>query len=333
VTGVTWRPDYTPTLARRELEIIETGLHCNAVRIRARDTGRLAAAAGLALRQGLEVWFCPELWDKSPDATLRHLVPAAAAAEELRAKWPGQLVFCVGNELTLFMRGIVEGRTRSRRIPAIRDAIRSGADHQLLNAYLARASAAVRAEFHGPVSYASLPFERVDWDMFDIIGVNHYWTEPVKDRYLQTLEPLLGSGKPVVVTELGFCTCTGADQFGSVPPENIDPVSYVLHMLPLTGRFVRPRVKAVQERDEDLQAASLLRQLELLDSAGVDGAFVYTFTAPLMLYGDDPEHDLDANSYSLVKPFSGGRRGTTHPDMAWEPKKSFTAVAGYYATQ
>ena len=31
--GVTWRPDYSPALARRELEIISTGLHCNAVRI------------------------------------------------------------------------------------------------------------------------------------------------------------------------------------------------------------------------------------------------------------------------------------------------------------
>src|SRR5580700_7939927 len=88
VTGVTWRPDYTTALARRELEIIKTGLHCNAVRIRARDTGRLTAAAGTAL-----------------------------------------------------MRGIVKGRTRSRRIPAIREAMRSGAGNRELTAFLARASA------------------------------------------------------------------------------------------------------------------------------------------------------------------------------------------------
>jgi hypothetical protein len=330
---VTWRPDYTPALARRELEIIESGLHCNAVRIRARDIGRLTAAAETALRQGLEVWFCPELWEKSPDATLRYIARSAAAAEELRARWPGQLVFCVGNELTLFMPGIVEGRTRSKRMPAIRETIRSGAGSRPLNAFLARASAAAREEFHGAVSYASLPFEQVDWEMFDIIGINHYWREPVKGHYLQTLEPLLGSGKPVVVTEFGFCTCTGADHLGSVPPENIDPVTFALHMLPLTRRFVRPRVKTVLERDEDLQAASLLRQLELLDSAGVDGAFVYTFTAPLWPHGDDPEHDLDASSYGLVKPYSGGRRGTAYPDMAWDPKESFTAVADYYATR
>ncbi|MGH3421019.1 MAG: hypothetical protein ACRDOD_15720, partial [Streptosporangiaceae bacterium] len=276
--------------------------------------------------------FSPELWNKFPDTTLRYVTRAAAAAEELRARWPGQLVFSVGNELTLFMRGIAKGRTINGRIPAIREAIRSGADQRQLNTFLARASTAVREVFSGPVTYASLPFERVDWDMFDLIGVNHYWREPVKDRYLQTLEPLLASGKPVVITEMGFRTRTGADQTGSAGPENIDPVTMILHLLPLMRRFVRPRVKTILERDEDLQARSLLRQLELLDSAGVDGAFVYTFTAPLWPHGDDPRHDLDADSFGLVKPCPGGRHGTTYPDMAWEPKKSFTAVADYYAT-
>jgi len=35
---------------------------------------------------------------------------------------------------------------------------------------------------------------------------------------------------------------------------------------------------------------------------------------------------------SLVKYFEGGRRGTTYPDMPWEPKESFRAVAEYYAS-
>jgi hypothetical protein len=330
-TGGNWRPDYSLALARRELEIIKTGLHCNAVKVCARDTGRLAAVAEEALRQGLEVWFCPELWNKSPDATLRHIARSAAAAEELRARWPGRLVFSVGTELTLFMRGIVKGRTHGRRVPAIREAIRSGAHNRPLNTFLARASAAVREAFSGPVTYASLPFERVDWDMFDVIGINHYWREPVKGRYLQTLEPLLATGKPVVITELGFRTATGADQTGPADPENVNLLTMALHMLPVTRRFVRPRVKTVVERNEELQARSLLSQLELLDSAGVDGGFVYTFTAPLFAHDDDPEHDLDADSFSLVKSCPRGRHGSTYPDMAWEPKKSFTAVADYYA--
>jgi hypothetical protein len=158
----------------RELEIINTGLHCNAVRIWVRDTGRLAAAAEDALREGMDVWFCPELSSASRDATLRHLARSAAAAVGLRARWPGQLVFCVSGELTLFMRGIIKGRTYSRRtrMPALREVLRSGACNAPLNAFLARAAAAVREVFSGPVTYASLPAERVDWDTLSTSSVS-----------------------------------------------------------------------------------------------------------------------------------------------------------------
>ena len=37
------------------------------------------------------------------------------------------------------------------------------------------------------------------------------------------------------------------------------------------------------------------------------------------------------NSHSLVKSYEGGQHGATYPDMTWEPKKSFYAVAEYYA--
>ncbi len=35
-------------------------------------------------------------------------------------------------------------------------------------------------------------------------------------------------------------------------------------------------------------------------------------------------------SYSIVKVYED-RRGETYPDMAWEPKAAFTALAEYYA--
>lgn len=37
------------------------------------------------------------------------------------------------------------------------------------------------------------------------------------------------------------------------------------------------------------------------------------------------------SALSLVKSYAGAR-GITYPDMTWEPKKSFRAVAGFYAT-
>ena len=89
VSGVNWRPDYTPALVHRELEIIKTGLHCTAVKIRGRDIGRVMAAAEDALDQGLEVWLSPELWNRSPETTIRYLSRAATAAEELHTQMAG----------------------------------------------------------------------------------------------------------------------------------------------------------------------------------------------------------------------------------------------------
>jgi hypothetical protein len=231
-----------------------------------------------------------------------------------------------------FMHGIVAGATSSRRVRALREALTTGAHNAPLNTFLTRATVAMRKVFTGPITYAALPFEQVDWEMFDIIGINHYWREPSKDRYLPTLEPLLASGKPVVISEFGFLTRTDADQIGSWAPANIDPVTMSLHLLPLTRRLLRPRVKTIHERDEALQARCLLDQLELLDSAGVDGAFVFTFTAPLWPHDDDPKHDLSTDSFSLVKSCPRGRRGIADSDLDWQPNDAFRAVANYYAS-
>ena len=43
-------------------------------------------------------------------------------------------------------------------------------------------------------------------------------------------------------------------------------------------------------------------------------------------------YDLDMGSSSLVKSYDG-KHGTTYPDMPWEPKESFKAVAEYFAKQ
>jgi hypothetical protein len=106
--------------------------------------------------------------------------------------------------------------------------------------------------------------------------------------------------------------------------------SFGLHQIPLVGRLVRPRRRGDHVRDEDLQACEVTEMLGLLDGAGVDGAFVMTFVSPIAPTDDDPRYDLDMNSYSLVKTYAS-RKGTTYPDMLWEPKASFRAVADYYA--
>ena len=280
VMGVNWRPHFDPNTARREMEIIRDELHCTAVRIGARDVGRLATAAEAALDAGLDVWLSPALWDRGADETLAYLERAATAAERLRQRAPDRLVLVVGGELTLFMRGILPGKSLTARLggPATREIIRSGRHKAPLIAFLARTVTAVRAVYHGPLTYASLPWETVDWSRFDIVGVDHYRAARVKDRYVDMLAPLLATGKPVVVTEFGNPSCAGAENASALSIDsNIDQRSLFLHSLPVIGRIVRPRVTTIIPRHEALQAHEISETLGVLDGAGVDGAFVSTF--------------------------------------------------------
>ena len=164
VMGINWRPTFDRHVVHRELQIIRDDLHCNAVRIGGRNLKRVVTAAEDALAQGLEVWFSPVLWDRSPDETLAYIVNAATAAERLRRRWPDKVVFVVGGggggggELTLFMRGIVPGKSLLDRIknPGFWENAKAGKHNAPLNAFLARTVEAVRSVYHGPLSYASL---------------------------------------------------------------------------------------------------------------------------------------------------------------------------------
>ena len=170
--GSNWRPNFDPKVVHRELEMIKNDLHCNSVRICGLDIDRLVAASGDALAQGLEVWFSPEMWDRSQEETLRYLHDAAVAAESLQESWPGRLVFSVGSELTLFMQGIVEGANVFERMnsPSFLENIRSGRHNGNLNAFLQKANKAVREVFNGPVTYFSVTLETVDWTVVRFHG-------------------------------------------------------------------------------------------------------------------------------------------------------------------
>ncbi len=82
-------------------------------------------------------------------------------------------------------------------------------------------------------------------------------------------------------------------------------------------------------RDEGLQADEIADMLGIFDTVGVNGIFVFTFVSPEMAYNENPKYDLDMASYSLVKSYTD-RHGTTYPDMSWEPKEAFKAVADHY---
>ena len=327
--GIPTRPKLDLATAERELQIARDDLHCNAVRLIGRDVDRLVQVAERALALNLEVWLSPALWGRSPDETLRYDVLAAERAEQLRQQHPDRLVLVLGSELTIFMHGIVPGNDFGARTREAFARIKAG-DHSAndrLNEFLARASTAVRGVFHGPLTYASLLWEHVDWDRFDLIGVDHYRDSRIKDRYAEMLQPLLALGKPVINTEFGMRTYRGAESDGTLGSGVADQKRVLLHyLLP----FVRERLNAEYVRDEAMQARELTETLTILDAAGVDGAFVAEFVTAEGTFSEDPRYDLDMNALALVKTYRHGK-GTTYPDMNWEPKQAFHAVADYYA--
>ena len=317
--GEDWRPTFDPYLVHRELQIINQDLHCNAVRICGLDLDRLMTATEEALKQGLEVWLSPEMWDKSQEETLDYLVKVAAAVEQLRSSFPQKLVLSLGSELTLFMQGMVEGTNLMERMghPAFWEQIKAGVHNKPLNAFLRGAYEAVRQVFHGNVTYFSVPLETVDWSHFDFVGVDMYREARIKDSYGDMIKRYFAHDKPVITGEFGCCTYQGAEDAGGRGWAIVDPNN----PLQLNGDYVR---------DEGLQARELADVLNILDGIGIDGAFVFTFVSPTLPYNEDPKYDLDMASYSLVKSYAD-KHGATYPDMPWEPKESFKTVAEYYA--
>jgi hypothetical protein len=323
--GQNWRPELSAVQARRELAIIRDHLHCNAVRICGEDLDRLTMVGTRALDLGLEVWLSPELWDHSAIETLEYIAMAAERAEELDRLRPGQVVLSVGSELTLFMNGIVEGATVFERLqhPTFWEHVRAGAHNEALNAFLAEATERVRDRFHGSLTYASVPLETVDWDRFDVVGLDLYRDARIRDQFGEILGRYIAFDRPVAITEFGCCTYRGAADMGGRGFAIVDTTSG--HGAPL-------RLDGVYVRDEGEQAREVVEMLEIFERAGVDAGFVMTFVAPSNPWNEDPIHDLDMASYALVKSLAG-RLGNTYPDMPWEPKESFRAVARWYGAR
>ena len=318
------RATFEPGQVRREIEIIARDLHCTAIRISGSDPQRSALAADTALQEGLEVWFAPFPCDMTADELTPYFVACARVAEGLRQRSP-HVVFVLGCEMSLFDSGFVPGATYIERIQAMMNpallAQQAVSPEELLqrfNDFLGGAVSAVREHFHGPVTYASGTWERVDWSHFDIVGVDHYRDAGNRESYREQLRHYGTQGRPVAVTEFGCCTYRGAPDRGALGWTIVDRTTDP------------PRLSENVVRDEQAQADEMVELLNIFDEERVEGAFWYTFAS----YGyphraGDPHHDLDCASFGVVKMLDGAR-GATYPGMPWEPKRSFYALADYY---
>ncbi|HWO63643.1 MAG TPA: hypothetical protein VNO31_26785 [Umezawaea sp.] len=326
VDGNNSRPEFGLDRVRRELEIIRDDLHCNAVRVIGGDPERLEFAASCAADLGLEVWFSPYPLELAADEMLALFADCAERAERIRVRG-GEVVFVTGAELSLMGKGFLPGENQAERLGLLLDQRErlAGLVEGLsagVNEFLGKAVAAVRERFGGRVTYAAIPLERVDWEPFDVMGLDMYRSAEIADRYTEGIRTLASQGKPFAVTEFGTAAYAGAGDLGGRMGE-------VVEFDKATGAAVRLRGDLV--RDEAGQAAYLVELLEIFEAGGVDSAFVFMFALEDFTHRPDgaPQDDIDMASPGIVKPYED-RLGETYPDMPWEPKAAFAAVAEFY---
>jgi len=182
---------------------------------------------------------------------------------------------------------------------------------------------ALRARFHGRITYGAIQFEGIDWELFDIVTIELIRSREVAGVFREGVRSLASQPKPVAITGFGAATWRGA---GDVAQHSMEVLEYdEVSGLPL-------RLDGVYERDEAGQASYLDELLEIFESEGVDSAFVFLFALENLPHrpDGDPRLDLDLASPSIVKLLED-RNGQAYPDMPWEPKRAFATVAARFA--
>ncbi|MFD5826462.1 hypothetical protein [Lentzea sp. NPDC060358] len=297
---------------RRDLTAIRDELHCNAVHLVGGVPDRLERAAEVAAGLGLEIWFSPYPLELTPPEVLALFTDCARRAERVRAAG-AEVVFVTGVELTVMNRGFLPGDDVRHRLGGVLGQpgrMREAAVR--LTEFLTGAVAAVREHFGGRLTYACIPFENPDWDLFDIKSFELIRTAEIAGIYAESIRGVVAQGKPVAITGFNTAAWRGS---GAVAPRSMEIVEHDEAGLPV-------RIRDGYVRDEQEQATYLRELLTTFEQEGVDAAFVYLFALGNYPHRpDDPSRDLDMASPGIVK---------VHDDGSWEPKAAFGAVAEIY---
>ncbi|WP_067183650.1 hypothetical protein [Microtetraspora niveoalba] len=294
--GAASRRHFDPEVVRREMRVIADDLHCTAVRVSGGDPERLGVAAEHAAAAGLDVWFAPFPCELTTEEMLPFFADCAARAERLRTAG-AEVVYVMGCEISGFAPGFLPGETLDDRLNALAsftadDWASIGPMLGRLNTFLAEAAGVARERFGGRLTYASAPWEFVDWTPFDVVGVDAYRAAYNAAGFQEEIRSHFRHGKPVAVTEFGTCPYRGAGDRGGMAWA-IDQVD---DLVP----------------DESEQVRYFDELLAVFEEEGVDSAFWFTFA------GFERRGDLDPGSYGVVSMID---------EVRWRPREIFHAMA------
>jgi hypothetical protein len=308
---------WDPVRMRADMWAIKSRLHADSVSVFGAGVDRLKATSLEAARRGLHVWLQPRLGDRPPKEILEHLAETGRHAEALRRQGVS-VHLSVGAEFVLFVPGIVPGNNAVERI---KNLISGHYDPvkmmRRLTAFTRAAAKVGRSVFKGRLTYGAAQDEEVDWSLFDLVSANYYSYFPRRSDYVRELARFRRWRKPVVISEFGTCTYTGAPKKGGMA---WDVVDYTKSKPEIIGNLVR---------DERSQAAYIVDLLEVFESMNLYAALMYNFVTPDAPHLSNPRYDLDLASYSIVKAIWGKPdEPTSH--WHWEPKQAFHALARHY---
>jgi hypothetical protein len=292
------RKTFDAATVARDMRLIAGDLHCAAVRISGLDPVRLTVAAEQAAAVGLQVWFTPFPVDLTQEEMLAVFADAAERAESVRRSG-ADIVLVTGCEITAFGKGFIEGDGYRDRLNAMTagDMAWWTTLMQVMprfNGYLAEVAETVRPRFGGRLSYASGPWEPVDWTPFDVAGVDAYRASYNAHDFVDELRAHFKQGKPVAVTEFGTCPYQGAGERGG-------------------SAWVVPDGAV---RDEGEQVRYFTELMDIFEQEGVETALWFTFAAY------NRTGDAGLGSYGVVSMLDETR---------WEPREVFHTMAARYA--
>ncbi|MFD0343078.1 abortive phage infection protein [Streptomyces sp. NPDC127117] len=302
---------------RADLRAIRNDLHATSIEVTGDGVDRLDATASEAAELGLHIWLQPTLGDRPASEILDHLAETGRHLERLRRQG-ARADLSVGCEFWLFVPGIVPGDDAQERI---RNLMEGNFDPEQmmrrLSEFTARAAAVGRSVFGGKLSYAAAQDDEVDWNLFDIVGIDYYSYFPDRADYVRELRSYLRWGKPLAITEFGTCTYAGAPEQGGMGWDTIDHTKQP------------PEIKGDLVRSERTQAAYLTELLGVFEEMGLYAAMAFEFVTADAPHSPVPRYDLDMASYAVVKPVKD-RFEDPESDWHWEPKQAFHALARCY---
>lgn len=273
---------------QEELHFIKEQLHCNAVRIFGNTPRKIIRVAHAAQRQGLTPWLSPRFINTSFEkmSALFGDFCTAAIREGLES-----FPLIVANELAI---DCTTDPMTAELIPSDPEA----KGKYLVEHYYKQGKAidstkhvadlihiARDAGWKGPLSYAALSSEKIDWRSIDdpnlIVGMNLYWKRNYKEdrewtdaEYEARLQEVMQSAgdRPVAITEFGAVPQQGALGYGGAA------------------------YKREGDLDYEAQKAAYERYLPLLQKNKV-GYFAYTFHEPKE-HPDEYDKSTDYSTWS-----------------------------------